>query len=126
MNLQLITVPYRYDEREVGVGLGPSALLESGLGARLTSAGWQLGEPAAACLESALREQGRTAVNIGKLGADTARLVAEARRTGEPVLALTGDDTAAVGVLAGLQAAEGAAARIGIVWFDAHGDFNTP
>jgi arginase len=30
------------------------------------------------------------------------------------------------GVLGGLQQAHGAAARIGLVWFDAHGDFNTP
>jgi arginase len=42
------------------------------------------------------------------------------------VFALTGDDTAAIGVVAGLQAAHGAEARIGLVWIDAHGDFNTP
>jgi arginase len=39
---------------------------------------------------------------------------------------LAGDDTAAVGVIAGLQQADGAGAQIGIVWLDAHGDFNTP
>ena len=32
----------------------------------------------------------------------------------------------APGVLGGLQDAHGAGARIGLVWFDAHGDFNTP
>jgi arginase len=30
------------------------------------------------------------------------------------------------GMLAGLQRAYGATSRIGLVWFDAHGDFNTP
>lgn len=126
MNLHLITVPYRYDEREAGVGLGPAAVLGAGLVARLTSAGWDVTPPVAAFLNPEHREAGRTAVNIGKLGADTARLVADARRTGAPVLVLTGDDTAAVGILSGIQAAEAPGARIGVVWFDAHGDFNTP
>jgi arginase len=37
-----------------------------------------------------------------------------------------GDCTHCTGVLGGLQDAHGPAARIGLVWFDAHGDFNTP
>ena len=41
-------------------------------------------------------------------------------------MVLTGDDTAAVGVLSGVQMAKGADARIGVIWLDAHGDFNTP
>jgi arginase len=39
---------------------------------------------------------------------------------------LAGDDTAAIGVVSGLQLADGAGAPIGVVWVDAHGDFNTP
>ena len=39
---------------------------------------------------------------------------------------LTGDDTAAVGVVSGVEMAKGADARIGVIWLDAHGDFNTP
>ena len=39
---------------------------------------------------------------------------------------LAGDDTAAIGVVSGLQQADGAGAAIGVVWVDAHGDFNTP
>jgi arginase len=75
-------------------------------------------------LDPADREEGRTAVNIGKLGASTAQLVAAARRAGRAAFVLAGDDTAAVGVVAGLQQADGSG--IGIVWLDAHGDFNTP
>jgi arginase len=64
-------------------------------------------------------------VNIGKLGAHTAELIANARAAGNGALVLAGDDTASVGVVSGLQqSAPGAA--LGIVWFDAHGDFNTP
>jgi arginase len=40
---------------------------------------------------------------------------------------MTGGNCAqAPGVLGGLQDAHGPGARIGLVWFDAHGDFNTP
>jgi len=37
-----------------------------------------------------------------------------------------GDCTHLTGVVGGLQDAHGPAARIGLVFFDAHGDFNTP
>ena len=39
---------------------------------------------------------------------------------------LAGDDTAAIGVVSGLEQAAGLGAGIGVVWVDAHGDFNTP
>ncbi len=126
MRVELVTVPYRYDERGVGLGAGPEALLAAGLPARLRAAGIEFAGTVAAQLDPALREEGRTALNIGRLGADTARLVAEARRKGDGALVLAGDDTAAIGVVSGLQQADGAGATIGVVWVDAHGDFNTP
>ena len=85
-----------------------------------------LAGPHEAHLDPALREEGRTALNIGRLGADTARLVAAARRNGDGALVLAGDDTAAIGVVSGLEQAAGAGTAIGVVWVDAHGDFNTP
>ena len=50
------------------------------------------------------------------------------RRAGDPdarLLVLGGDCTSQVGALAGLRRAR-PGARFGLVWFDAHGDFNTP
>ncbi|MFT4036545.1 MAG: arginase family protein [Thermomicrobiales bacterium] len=126
MLVDVISVPYRYDQRAEGVGAGPDALLAAGLVNRLRDAGLEPQSGATATLAETDRESGRTAVNIGKLGADTARLVAEARHAEHGALVLAGDDTAAIGVVAGLQAAAGASAPIGIVWLDAHGDFNTP
>jgi arginase len=126
MRVDLVTVPYRYDEREEGLGAGPGALLAAGLVDQLRAKGVDVGDHFEACLDLDQRESGRTALNIGRLGAETARLVAAARRRGDGVLVLAGDDTAAIGVVSGLQQADGANARIGIVWVDAHGDFNTP
>jgi arginase len=126
MRVDLVTVPYRYDERGEGLGAGPDALLAAGLPDRLRAAGVDIAGPIEAHLDPALREDGRTAINIGRLGADIARLVAEANRAGGGALVLAGDDTAAIGVVAGLQQAHGAETAIGVVWVDAHGDFNTP
>lgn len=126
MRLQLVTVPYRYDEPEEGLGAGPDALLAAGLVARLRAAGRTVAEPRAATLPADQREEGRTAVNIGRLGAATSGLVAAARAAGDAALVLAGDDTAAIGVVSGVQQADGAATPIGVVWLDAHGDFNTP
>lgn len=45
---------------------------------------------------------------------------------GEHVVVAGGNCGALPGVIGGLQLAKGPTARIGLVWFDAHGDFNTP
>jgi arginase len=126
MRLSLVTVPYRYDERGVGLGAGPGALLKAGLPAGLAAAGHAVEAPTEARLDPEEREPGRTALNIGRLGAHTATLVADARHRGVGALVLAGDDTASVGVVAGIQAADGPGTAIGLVWLDAHGDFNTP
>ena len=67
-----------------------------------------------------------TAALFGALGGAIAGVVAPARRAGKAILMTGGNCHEATGVLGGLQDAHGAAARIGLVWFDAHGDFNTP
>jgi arginase len=126
MRVDLVTVPYRYDQHGEGMGAGPGALLAAGLIEQLSNAGLAVGSPREALLSPEHREAGRTAVNIGRLGAVTARLVAESRRADAAVLVLAGDDTASIGVVSGLKLACGAETPIGVVWLDAHGDFNTP
>jgi arginase len=66
------------------------------------------------------------AKNLGLLSGAIADAVALARREGKAVLMTGGNCTHCTGILGGLQDAHGPAARIGLVWFDAHGDFNTP
>lgn len=63
--------------------------------------------------------------NIGILGGYIADQVAEARRAGRAILMTGGNCCHITGVIGGLQDAHGPEARIGLVWFDAHGDFNT-
>jgi arginase len=65
-------------------------------------------------------------IDLGLIGGEIADAVAQGRRNGKPVLVVGGNCAAVPGVVGGLQQAHGPAARIGLVWFDAHGDFNTP
>ncbi len=64
--------------------------------------------------------------NIGLLGGAIAEAVAAGRRAGRAVLMTGGDCSHISGVVGGLQDVHGAEVRVGLVWFDAHGDFNTP
>ena len=126
MRIEVVTVPYRYDQRSDGSGRGPDALIAAGIIDRMGKAGIDVSGPAISELPDVERAEGSIAVNVGRLGAHTADLVASARAQGAGALVLSGDDTATVGVVSGMQQAHGAGAKIGLVWFDAHGDFNTP
>lgn len=64
-------------------------------------------------------------LNIGKYNARIADAVASIRQSGQRVILIGGDCSHTTGVFAGLQKAHGGDARIGLIWFDAHGDFNT-
>lgn len=65
-------------------------------------------------------------VNLGLLGGQVADIVAGARRRGEAIMMTGGDCNHITGVFGGLQDVHGPDVRVGLVWFDAHGDFNTP
>ncbi|MCE7987377.1 MAG: arginase [Caldilinea sp. CFX5] len=64
--------------------------------------------------------------NLGIMGGAIAQAVAEGVRAGRAILMSGGDCSHITGVFGGLQDVYGADVRIGLVWFDAHGDFNTP
>jgi arginase len=62
--------------------------------------------------------------NLALMGARIAEAVAGA--AGTNVVVSGGNCNVLPGVIGGLQQAHGSTSRIGLVWFDAHGDFNTP
>ncbi|CAA9582959.1 MAG: Arginase [uncultured Thermomicrobiales bacterium] len=64
--------------------------------------------------------------NLGTLGGAIADEVAAGARAGKRVVALGSNCTTLPGILGGLQEANGLDSKLGLVWFDAHGDFNTP
>jgi arginase len=71
-------------------------------------------------------EEAEPHVQLGYLNGAIAEAVAEGRRAGKAILMTGGNCSHAPGVLGGLQDAYGSETRIGLIWMDAHGDFNTP
>jgi arginase len=119
--LQVIHIRYA---RHHYVGEGQRALAAYAAGGAYEQAGvpFEVTEPRTpAGLESA-----DPVTQLGALGGAIAEAVAAARRAGKAILMVGGNCPHATGVLGGLQDAHGPAARIGLVWLDAHGDFNTP
>ncbi len=65
-------------------------------------------------------------VDIGLYNSEIADHVAEARKKGDVVLMTGGNCSHITGIFGGLQDVHGPGVKVGLVWFDAHGDFNTP
>jgi arginase len=100
------------------MGAGPLALTRAGAAERLRSRGHdvdvQVVEPS-----SSWRAELQTTFELHRV---IATAVAGTLAAGQVPIVLSGNCNATVGVLAGL----GAGRRVGLVWLDAHGDFNTP
>jgi arginase len=126
--IAIIGAPLDLGAGRRGVDMGPSALRYAGLDERLASLGYETadwgnvetavaeatvtGDPSARFLAS-IKE------TCERIAAQIAAAVGEARI---PVL-LGGDHSIALGTLGGLASLHGPGAAL---WFDAHGDLNTP
>jgi len=117
-----MAVPYEVGAERMGVGRGPERLLEAGAEATLASRG---AEVSLDFIE--LKEHRRDASGASEAGAgfELIELVAagarEAIADGAFPVLLSGSCFAGVGMPSGLGESSPA-----VVWFDAHGDFNTP
>jgi arginase len=120
-SLQIVGVRYFTDR---AAPVGPNSLDAYAISAVYDAAGvpYSVTEPT---FPESLRAA-EPAVDLGLLGGAIADVVAAARHAGCAVMMVGGNCTHMTGVLGGLQDAHGADARIGLVWFDAHGDYNTP
>jgi arginase len=63
---------------------------------------------------------------LGTIGGQIADEVAQGLKEGKRVILAGGNCNSLPAMIGGLQSGLGATQRIGLVWFDAHGDFNTP
>lgn len=111
-----------------GVDMGPSAIRYAGIDDRLAELGYacsDLGNVETAVAEAAEQEDARTRflTEIKRACERIARLVAGARRQQQMPIVLGGDHSVAIGTLGGLASVHGPG---GVLWFDAHGDLNTP
>src|SRR5262245_41931226 len=116
--IQLVLVPYDTARRHWGMGSGPAHLVNHGLVEELEAAGHSVDVSIVDAAGDEMAEV-RTAFAL-MTGIST--IVRGARDAGRFPLVLAGNCNTAVGTVAGLDYAD----SIGVFWFDAHGDFNTP
>jgi len=111
-----------------GVDMGPSAIRYAGLDDRLARLGlacadWGNVETAIAEATASGDPKARVLAQIKEACERIARRVAAAASDGHVPIVLGGDHSIALGTLGGLAATHGSG---GALWFDAHGDLNTP
>src|SRR5688572_7317682 len=100
------------------MGAGPERLMESGLIERLEQAGHEV-VPCSICLPSqAFMPEVQAAFELDRR---LATCVAETVAAGALPVILSGNCITSVGTVAGLGEPD-----LGVIWLDAHGDFNTP
>ncbi len=117
----LICLPFHSGRLNVGMGRGPIELLEKhGLAERLTETGL---ETRVELLDEVPQEETEIATTI-ELDRRLAVRVHDALSEGRFPLIVSGNCNSCLGTVAGLSAARGRAP--GVVWFDAHADFDTP
>jgi arginase len=116
-DIRIIAVPYDSGHPGLRMGAGPNHLLENGLGALP-----QLGErkPSVTTVRHE-REPTAEIATAFELQCLVSGRVRQALAEGEVPLVLSGNCNTAIGTLSGADP-EG----LGVVWFDAHGEFNTP
>lgn len=115
--IEIIVAPFHAGARCCQVGNGPHRLLKAGLVDALRSPGRNVGVVEVGSVDAFEGEIGRTF----EVKRRVALAVAAAVGDGRFPLVLAGNCNTSVGVRAGLPDPD-----VGVVWFDAHPDFNTP
>lgn len=118
MEIQLLAVPYDSGNRGARMGAGPEALLDGGLRQALRKDGHQVHVKIAELPPNSWHAEIQTGFELMRMLSVAVR---DARDSGRLPIVLAGNCNTAVGTLAGLGAD-----ATGVVWFDAHADFNTP
>jgi arginase len=117
VNIQIIQIPYDSGYRGIRTGRGPEHFLQHRIDQKLRDDGHQVGLYRIESQSSFTSEIG-TAFELNRLLAKQVRSAVNSEMF--PIV-LAGNCNSCLGTLAGIGQN-----RLGIVWFDAHGDFNTP
>lgn len=125
MRFATITFPYSTDA-DKGAAAGPDALLQAGLTRCLGEAGHEIVGPLHVELSPEEEATYGSWNKIGFANARLAQLILDATKAQAFPILFESNCYAAVGALAGLLKSAVSAPRLGMVWIDAHGDYNTP
>jgi arginase len=126
MIIRIIGIPMDLGQKHRGVDMGPVAIRYAGLAVKLQTLGYQTRDSGNinipghyTLLDTRLSER---IIPIKKACAKAYALGQEARKNGEIPIFLGGDHSASIGTIGGVTHE----ATCGLIWVDAHGDFNTP
>ncbi len=124
--VRIIGIPMDLGQNRRGVDMGPSAVRYAGLAEKLRQLGYEtidygnIGVPAHDTLTgTSLAER---LIPISQVCRQTYTMAREAISRGEIPIFIGGDHSIAIGTVGGVSH-DG---EIGLLWIDAHGDFNTP
>ena len=118
MKAQIIQVPYDSGHRSIRMGSGPEHFVQRGVEDALRHEGHDV---YIHCVEaqSQFRAEIKTTFELYRSLAERVRL---AYNNGFFPLVLSGNCNASLGTVTGIASND----KLGIIWFDGHGDLNTP
>jgi arginase len=125
--ISIIGVPMDLGQGRRGVDMGPYALRYAGLDRRLQRLGYQvtdlgnLSVPVPEEVPQGSDNELRHLAAVAEVNRRVAERCAQVIREGAIPITLGGDHSVAAGSVAGVYAAQ-----VGLLWIDAHADFNTP
>lgn len=117
MNIRIIQVPYDSGHKSIRTGRGPEYFLQHGAEQILRDSGHQVGSYCIETQASFTTEIG-TAFELARLLSQQVSLAIQGNMF--PIV-LAGNCNSCLGTIAGMGQDQ-----LGIIWLDAHGDFNTP
>lgn len=117
MRVRLIQVPYMIGDERQGGSKGPPQFVEAGAARSLTARGAVVSVERVE-RDGPFRDSASASLVVNKR---LASIVREATAADQFPLVLAGSCDVCMGILSGLDHA-----ACGVVWIDAHGDFNTP
>lgn len=126
--IHIIGVPMDLGQRRRGVDMGPSVIRYAGLHQQLRALGHIITDsgniavplPETVPLDS---EKARHLHSIAGVCRDIYNAAHDINARGEIALFLGGDHSLSIGTVSAITARQG---DVGVLWVDAHGDFNTP
>jgi arginase len=130
--VSILGVPLGFGSSLAGVDIGPAALRVARLNQRIAQLGYEvrdLGDLRIARPESHVEstEKPKYLREISRACEDLATEVYNVLRAGEIPLTLGGDHSIAIGSIAGVSSFyRERDEQVGLIWFDAHADMNTP
>ncbi len=128
MHFHIFGVPMDLGQRRRGVDMGPSAIRYAGLHGQLRALGHTLTDSGNLNVPLPENEppddsRARHLPSIAAVCRDIYERAMGCGERGETALFLGGDHSLSIGTVSAISAAE---SRVGVLWVDAHGDFNTP